>query len=86
MINNVEGNIHFKTPVKDEKVDGSETTELDFKIDIPVTKVWNDENNTHRKRPEEIDIVLKRNGTENQRFTLDSSQQDENENTWKKKK
>ena len=67
----------------DAKVDGTtpvDPTEDEAKKeyrDIDVTKIWDDNENTANKRPEAIEVVLKADGTELRRVTLNA------ENGWK---
>ena len=79
--NTVSGKLHLKTPEKDDEVQASKTIITGYEINIPVTKVWDDDNNANGKRPSEIEIVLNENGTEKQFVTL-SSANETAENKW----
>ena len=46
------------------------TNTLSGTVDIPVTKVWEDNNNSNGKRPEEIELILYANGVEVQRVKV----------------
>ncbi len=53
------------------------------KVDIPVKKIWEDNEIQAQRRPESIMIVLKANGVENQRYELTKENADtSDENTW----
>ena len=57
--NNVSGNVKLFTPSKtSEDVTDTATTNTEFKMDIPVSKIWDDENNKANKRPETITFKL----------------------------
>ena len=75
--NKVTGMLHLKTPEKDYEKDGNETTKTDFTIDIPVEKIWEDNNNEDQKRPDSIKIKLKANDEEKEEITLNK------DNNWK---
>ncbi len=82
MTNDVTGTVHLKTPGKTEESTGSETTQLDFNIDIPVTKIWDDDNDKEKNRPNEIEIILKENGTEKKTQVLNNQNKSIDNNTW----
>ena len=53
------------------------------KVDIPVKKIWEDNEIQAQRRPESIIIVLKANGVENQRYELTKENADvSDENIW----
>ena len=51
------------------------------KVNIPVTKVWNDNEEQSDKRPESIVVILKANEIEKERYEL-SDKDKTDENTW----
>ncbi len=53
------------------------------KVDIPVKKIWEDNEIQAQRRPESVIIVLKANGIENQRYELTKENADtSDENIW----
>ena len=53
------------------------------KVEIPIKKVWEDNDIQEQRRPESIIIVLKANGVENQRYELTKENADvSDENIW----
>ena len=53
------------------------------KVEIPVKKIWVDNEIQAQRRPESVIIVLKANGIEDQRYELNKENADtSNENTW----
>ena len=52
-------------------------------VDIPVTKIWEDNETQAQRRPESVVIVLKANGEEKQRYELSAgTAETANDNTW----
>ena len=60
--NRVTGTINLKTPEKTDTVEDTKDIPTEFLIDVPVTKVWNDNNNSASKRPNSVTLVLTGNG------------------------
>ena len=81
--NNVSGKITTKTPSKDfSPVTSKADTTTQFKVNIPVTKIWDDSNNSAGKRPTSVTIVLTGNGqTYKQKLTSANAVQG-NSNQW----
>ena len=61
--NKVTGTIKLETPEKEETVEGTKEIPTEYKINIPVEKVWDDNENEARKRPSAVEVVVK-NGTQ----------------------
>ena len=61
--NRVTGKVKLNTPEKEETVEGKKEIPTEYLVNIPVTKVWQDNNNEAQKRPDGIIAVVK-NGTE----------------------
>ena len=61
--NRVTGTINLDTPEKEETVEDTEDIPTEYLVNIPVTKVWADNENEANKRPSAVDVVVK-NGTE----------------------
>ena len=61
--NRVTGKVKLNTPEKEETVEGKKEIPTQYLVNIPVTKVWQDNNNEAQKRPDGIIAVVK-NGTE----------------------
>ncbi len=75
--------LYFKKVDKTEESTDDATTLLDFMIDIPVTKIWNDSHNKDLQRPDMLDIILKKNGADFRTYTLsDEDKSDENDDVW----
>ena len=57
--NEVTGTINLKTPEKTEPpVEDTKEIPTEFLVNVPVTKVWDDNNNQAGKRPTEVTMVL----------------------------
>ncbi len=85
MTNEATGKIELKTPKKTDEKKDTEETEIDFKIDIPVEKVWSDNEDEHGKRPEEIELVLKANDQVDKTITISRKEHEDKKdaNKWK---
>ena len=56
--NRVTGTINLKTPEKTDTVEDTKDIPTEFLVNVPVTKVWDDNNNSAGKRPTEVTMVL----------------------------
>ena len=61
--NKVTGTINLVTPEKEDTVEDTEEIPTEYLVNIPVTKVWSDNENIAGKRPSAVEVVVK-NGTE----------------------
>ncbi len=84
MTNEVTGTLKLQTPEKTDEKKATEETETDFKIDIPVEKIWVDKSDRDKQRPEELELVLKKDGIEEKTVTISSkkNQDEEDSNKW----
>ena len=61
--NKVTGTINLVIPEKEDTVEDTEEIPTEYLVNIPVTKVWSDNENIAGKRPSAVEVVVK-NGTE----------------------
>ena len=59
--NRVTGTINLKTPEKTDTTEDTEEIPTEFLVNVPVTKVWDDNGNIAGKRPTEVTMVLTSN-------------------------
>ena len=81
--NRVTGTIKLETPEKEETVEDTKEIPTEYLVNIPVTKIWEDNTIQSQRRPESVIIVLKRNGVEERRYELsEGTAETSDENTW----
>ena len=72
--NRVTGTINLKTPEKTDTVEDTKDIPTEFLVNVPVTKVWDDNGNSAGKRPAEVTMVLTSNDVNDEnspyRYTL----------------
>ncbi len=56
--NKVTGTINLKTPEKTDTKEDTEDIPTEFLVNVPVTKIWDDNGNSAKKRPSEVTFVL----------------------------
>ena len=85
--NRVTGTINLKTPEKTDTTEDTKDIPTEFLVNVPVTKVWDDNNNSAGKRPTEVTMVLTSNDASDTnspyKYTLTSLNADETDsNKW----
>ena len=87
--NTVTGTINLKTPEKTDTVEDTKEIPTEFLVNVPVTKVWDDNNNQAGKRPTEVTMVLTSSDVNDEnspyKITLNSTNADsqDSNNKWK---
>ena len=81
--NRVTGTIKLDTPEKEETTEENEIIPTNFKIEVPVEKVWNDNEDTKGRRPESVTIQLTADGSEELNGEKLESVVLNEENNWK---
>ena len=61
--NRVTGTIKLETPEKEHTVEEGENLPVNFRVDIPVEKVWDDNEDVKGRRPASVTIQLTEDGT-----------------------
>ena len=61
--NNATGTIKLDTPQKEHTVEEGEELPVDFRVDVPVEKIWDDNNDIKENRPESVTIQLTADGS-----------------------
>ena len=86
--NTVTGTINLKTPEKTDTVEDTEEIPTEFLVNVPVAKVWDDNNNSAGKRPTEVTMVLTSSDVNDEnspyKITLNSTNADsqDSNNKW----
>ena len=79
MTNQAEGKIKLlDTEQTTEGKETETTTKLNFKVESKAEKIWDDNNNANKKRPETITFVLKANGEEKQEQIVNTNEDTQN--------
>ena len=81
--NRATGTIGLDTPEKEETTEENEIIPTNFKIEVPVEKVWNDNEDTKGRRPESVTIQLTADGSEELNGEKLESVVLNEENNWK---
>ncbi len=81
--NRATGTIRLDTPEKEETTEENEIIPINFKIEVPVEKVWNDNEDTKGRRPESVTIQLTADGSEELNGEKLESVVLNEENNWK---
>ena len=59
IVNNVIGTINLKTSEKEETVEDKKEIPTEYKVNITANKVWNDNTEQAKRRPESVTLVVK---------------------------
>ncbi len=88
VVNKAKGKVKLYTPNKEsEEVEDDVTSNLGTKIQIPVTKQWEDNSDQEHKRPTKVKILLKNKKdpskvVQEKVLTKDENASSDNSNTW----
>ena len=80
--NEVTGTVNLKTPEKEQTVEDIKEIPTEYLVNIPVTKVWDDNNNVAQKRPEKITVKVTGNGKEYTQELTKSNVDSQDANRW----